>query len=404
MPVLPARSGPLKSNLPARVARLARCLAGFLIILPLAAGCASVSDNGAAADVPASVETSPQAFGGVDDSDLSRLAGLWRTRTQPAAAADYKLGPGDLLEVSSPDISDLKDRTERIAPDGTISLPFIGVVKASGMTESALRDELRRRLDKYVISPQIDLFVKEFQSRKVAVVGAVAHPGLYDLTSGKDTIFDMISRAGGMRESAAQRVLLITDAMAHSPDGTASFPADGSQAAGREFLPASSGPIPSTRAASYVAAGSLRDADPIVIDLRNLERGGNQMYLATPARPGDVIVVPDSGEVLIQGWVQKPGNYKITPGMTLLSAIAASGGALFAADTTQIKVLRSDKRGEKKVLIVDLSKIENRSEEDVELHGGDVVTVPYSTAKLGPYAIYSILSRAYLGASTPLLP
>lgn len=128
------------------------------------------------------------------------------------------------------------------------------------------------------------------------------------------------------------------------------------------------------------------------------------MYLAIPARPGDVIVVPDAGEVLIQGWVQKPGNYKITPGMTLLSAIAAAGGAMFAADTTQIKVVRSDKRGEKQLLLADLSKIESRSEEDVELHGGDLVTVPYSTVKIGPYAIYSILSRAYFGAPTPLMP
>ncbi len=360
--------------------------------------------SGNEADVPAAVETSQQAFGGVDDTDLNRLAELWRTRTQPGAGADYRLGPGDLLEVSSPDIPDLHQRTERIAPDGTISLPFIGVVKAGGMTEAALREELRHRLDKYVISPQIDLFAKEYQSRKVAVVGAVARPGLYDLTSGKDTIFDMISRAGGMQESAAPRVLLITDAMAHSPGPETSSAADRSQNAGQQLTPASNQPLAPTRAASYVAAGSLMDADPIVIDLRNLQRGGNQVYLATPARPGDVIVVPDAGEVLIQGWVQKPGNYKITPGMTLLSAVAAAGGALFAADTTQIKIVRSDRRGEKKILIADLSKIENRSQEDVELHGGDVVTVPYSTAKVGPYAIYSLLSHAYLGAPTPLIP
>jgi polysaccharide export outer membrane protein len=367
-------------------------------IAMLAAGCTSASDN--TADATGAVVASPQAFAGVDGHDQQRLAELWRNRTQGDSATDYKLGPGDVLQISSPDIDDLKDRTERIGPDGTISLPYAGTVRAAGMTESALRDEVRRRLGKYVISPQVDLFVKDYQSRKVVVVGSVERPGLYDLSSGHDTIFDMITRAGGMKDSAAQRVLLITEAAAHpvAPGGSAAGPA------GDDVVPASNQPLTSVRAASYLTAGSLRDADPIVIDLKNLERGGNQLYLAMPARPGDIIVIPDAGEVLVQGWVQKPGNYKITSGMTLMGAIAAAGGALFAADTTSVKILRSDKRGEKQNLIADLKQIENRSEEDVELHGGDVVTVPYSTAKIGPYAIYSLLSRAYVGASAPFIP
>lgn len=381
---------------------LGKFLGTLLVILPLlVGGCTSFSDN--SVDSTGAVAASPQAFGGVDNTDQQRLADLWRTRTQAGSATDYKLGPGDLIRVSSPDIDDLKDRTERIGPDGTISLPYVGVVKAAGMTESALRDEIRRRLGKYVISPQVDLFVKDYQSRKVVVVGSVERPGLYDLTSGNDNIFDMITRAGGMKDSAAQRVLLITEAASHGASPPSGY--DPSRARpDQEFVPASNQPLTATRAASYLTAGSLRDADPIVIDLKNLERGGNQLYLAMPARPGDIIVIPDAGEVLVQGWVQKPGDYKITSGMTLMGAIAAAGGALFAADATSVKILRSDKRGEKEVLVADLNKIDSRAEQDVELHGGDVVTVPYSSAKIGPYAIYSLLSRAYVGASAPFIP
>ena len=377
-------------------------LVALLIVLPLlAAGCTSYSDN--TVDSSGAVATSPQAFGGVDDTDMQRLADLFRTRTQAGTSTDYKLGPGDLIQVSSPDIDDLKDRTERIGPDGTISLPYAGTVKAAGMTEGALRDEIRRRLGKYVISPQVDLFVKDFQSRKVVVVGSVERPGLYDLTSGTDTIFDMITRAGGMKDSAAQRVLLITEAASHAGSPPGGYD-PGRARPNQDFVPASNQPLTATRAASYLTAGSLKDADPIVIDLKDLQRGGNQLYLAMPARPGDIIVIPDAGEVLIQGWVQKPGDYKITSGMTLMGAIAAAGGALFAADTAAVKILRSDKRGGKQVLVADLNKIDNRAEPDVELHGGDVVTVPYSTAKIGPYAIYSLLSRAYVGASAPFIP
>lgn len=213
MPVRPEKLP--QSDLRNIAGNLGKFLVTLVVILPLlAGGCTSFSDN--AVDSSGAVETSPQAFGGVDDADQHRLADLWSTRTQAGSAADYQLGPGDLIQVSSPDIDDLKDRTERIGPEGTIALPYVGTVKAAGMTEGALRDEIRRRLGKYVIPPQVDLFVKDYQSRKVVVVGSVERPGLYDLTSGHDTIFDMITRAGGMKDSAAQRVLLITEAASHA--------------------------------------------------------------------------------------------------------------------------------------------------------------------------------------------
>ena len=64
--------------------------------------------------------------------------------------------------------------------------------------------------------------------------------------------------------------------------------------------------------------------------------------LDLPTRPGDVIVIPIAGEVMVQGWVKNPGAFKITPDLTILGAISAAGGALFS---NSVEVIRTDPDG-----------------------------------------------------------
>lgn len=144
-----------------------------------------------------------------EKTDLERLADLWQKRARESSHADYPMGPGDILEISVPAIEELRDRVVRISGEGTIALPFIGVVGAAGLSEAELREEIRRRLEAYMHRPQVNLFVREYRSRQVAVLGAVAKPGLYNLASGADTILDMIGLAGGMKEEAAPRIFFI---------------------------------------------------------------------------------------------------------------------------------------------------------------------------------------------------
>ena len=140
-------------------------------------------------------------------------------------------------------------------------------------------------------NPQVNLFVREFRSRQVAVLGAVQKPGLHNLASGADTIFDMISQAGGMRADAAQRILLI--------------PADPVEPEKAKAIAAT---LPAQVVSQDPSPLILKDIDPIVVNTSTLLRGGNQAYLGLPARPGDVIVVPGASEALIQGWIEKPGS------------------------------------------------------------------------------------------------
>lgn len=323
-----------------------------------------------------------------DTDDLQRLALLWQSRSGATpGASDYPIGPGDVLAISVPGMEELKDLTVRVSGDGMISLPFVGLVNASGLTDTALREEIRQRLQQnYMHHPQVSVFVKEFRSRQVAVVGAVHKPGLYNLASGADTIFDMISQAGGMNERAAERILLIP-----------AQPAEPEKA--RAILSALPAQIVSKDPSPLI----MKNVDPIVIHLGTLSKGGNERYLALPARPGDVIMVPGGGEVLVQGWVAKPGSYRITPGLTVLGAVAAAGGPNFSADTGAVKVIRTNKRGEKVFLLANLQSIERGEEPDVPLQEGDVIDVSSSAPKLVAYGLYRVFTTiVHVGANIPL--
>jgi hypothetical protein len=119
-----------------------------------------------------------------ENNDLERLTRLWERRKQERLARDYTLGPGDVIEVNVAGVDEIKYLSERVTAEGTITLPFVGVINTQGLTDKTLRAEISRRLEtNYVRNPQISLFVKEFRSRQVAVIGAVHKPGLYNLAS-----------------------------------------------------------------------------------------------------------------------------------------------------------------------------------------------------------------------------
>ena len=319
-----------------------------------------------------------------EQTDLVRLAELWHQRRENIA--DYPIGPGDVLEISVPAMKELESRTIRVSGEGTISLPFIGTVQAKNLTEEQLTEQLRQHLDKYMYNPQVNVFVREYRSRQAAVIGAVQKPGLYNLASGADTILDVLALAGGLGANAAQRILFIP-----------AEPLDGRKAKELAAL------FPVQLASAAPSPLFLKKVDPIVIDLQFLSNGEGQIYLTMPARPGDVFLVPGAGDVLIDGWVEKPGAYKITPGLTVLAAVAAAGGPLFPADTNTVKILRTEKDGVRTFFFADLEKIKHGEQEDPRIQEGDVVEITSSTAKMIPYAVSRFFSTIFhVGGSIPI--
>src|SRR5262249_19572530 len=112
---------------------------------------------------------------------------------------------------------------------------------------------------------------------------------------------------------------------------------------------------------------TIKQSDPIQIDLSSAR--GSKDFVDLPARPGDVIIVPASGEVMVQGWVVNPGAFKITPDMTALGAITAAGGEQFSSSAT---VLRTGEDGDKVQIPINLSRVKSGNEPDVPVQSGDV--------------------------------
>ena len=318
--------------------------------------------------------------------DLERLASLWSKRTEDNAPGDYPIGPGDVIEINVPGMDEIKDVSVRVSAERTISLPFVGTLDVSGMTDKGLKDEIRRGLQQnYMRDPQVRLFVKEFHSRQVAVIGAVQKPGLFSLTRASNTIFDMISEAGGMRVDAAERILFI--------------PADPADPESAKKIIAS---LPPQAVSHDPAPLIVKDVEPIVIRLNGLVRGGNEKYLAMPARPGDVLMIPGAGEALIQGWVAKPGSYKITPGLTVLGVVAAAGGTMFPADSSAIEIIRTNS-DKKTSIVANLESIRRGEQPDVPVMEGDVIDVSSNSPKLVAYGIYKFFTSVMsVGASIPI--
>lgn len=102
-----------------------------------------------------------------------------------------------MLDISVFQVPDLT-RSAQVSGDGTISLPLIGPVQAVGQTPRQLEDELKTRLRaRYLRSPQVTVNVKEFNSQKFTVEGAVSHPGVFPMSGGQATLLRAVASAGG---------------------------------------------------------------------------------------------------------------------------------------------------------------------------------------------------------------
>ena len=110
---------------------------------------------------------------------------------------DYKIGPEDLLEISVFEEEKL-NKTVRVSSQGNVSLPLLGVLRVKGLTANDLEKEIRDLLaEKYLQDPHVSVFIKEYRSQRISVMGAVDKPGVFEV-SGQKTVLDMLAMAGGL--------------------------------------------------------------------------------------------------------------------------------------------------------------------------------------------------------------
>ena len=110
------------------------------------------------------------------------------------------IGIDDLLAINvwkEPEIS----RAVAVRPDGKISIPLIGELKANGLTPRALQSMIATKLRSYLFEPEVTVIVQEIRSQRFNIVGEVNRPGTYPLIRPM-TVLDAVALAGGFRDFA----------------------------------------------------------------------------------------------------------------------------------------------------------------------------------------------------------
>ncbi len=246
-------------------------------------------------------------------------------------SADYKIGPEDLLEISIFQVKEMTS-TVRVSGNGYIGLPLAGRIKASGHTVSGLEDVIAKKLDRYLQHPTVSVFIKEYRSQPISVVGAVKTPKVY-YAKGMTRLLDVLSMAGGLTPTAGN-VCIVEQV---SRDGKCQHKS--------------------------------------VIDLDHLLAKGDAR-LDIPLEAGDIVDVPEGGVFFIDGGVKAPGSYSIKGTTTLTQAVTMAKGFLFEAEKNDIKIYRDDGRPRRKVIRVKYSQIIDGKRPDIVLKDKDIIVVP----------------------------
>ncbi len=268
---------------------------------------------------------------------------------------DYKIGPEDLLEISVFEVEKL-NKTVRVSSQGNISLPLLGVLRVKGLTANQLEKELRELLaEKYLQDPQVSVFIKEYRSQRISVMGAVKEPKVFEVT-GQKTILDMLAMAGGVRDDAGHLLFLIRPPALE--DEVPEVPERG--AASKE------GKDPDQ--------GGLKT---FVINLEELLIKGD-LTLNLPLIHGDVINIPVSGKVFVGGEVWRPGGFILAgKRMTLSQAIVLAGGVKPQAKGSQTKIFRYSEKGTGREMVsVNVYAIQKGQKEDPYVKESDIIIVP----------------------------
>ena len=248
------------------------------------------------------------------------------------SAADYVIGPQDVLTINVFDQADLGGKYT-VEVDGTFSFPLIGRVKAGGMTLRGFEIELKKKLaDGYFKNPQVTVAVETYRSQRVFVMGEVRQPGPVPLTGGM-TLIEALARAGSTMPTSSGEVAVVR--ASHGAKGPVLPKGDHS---GTEIFRAS---------------------------IRDLEAGALQQNIEL--RDGDTVFVPRAESIYVFGQVKNPGAYALVErDTTVLQALSLAGGVTENGAMNRVKVIRMV-NGEKKELKVKLSDM---------VRPGDTVVVP----------------------------
>lgn len=173
-----------------------------------------VPSEATAAKAPMSGTTAPMHSVAVGSIALSKSESLEAVRLASVAdptSSTYKIGPLDMLDITVFRVPELS-KTVQVAATGTINLPLIGEVPAAGRTARDIEQDLTKRFGgKFLQSPQVNVNIKEYNSQRVTIDGAVKKPGVYPIRGGT-TLLQLIATAEGLTDTAQTEIAVFRKA------------------------------------------------------------------------------------------------------------------------------------------------------------------------------------------------
>jgi polysaccharide biosynthesis/export protein len=259
----------------------------------------------------------------------------------------YRIGPGDVLDIRIYNRPQLSRDAVRVEGSGMIRMPLIETeIRAVCLTEGELAKGISTRYARYYKNLQVDVFIKEYHSRQVAIIGAVNEQSRFELQR-RVRLLELLTYAKGPSSKAGQTINIV-----HSTNSSPCKQTDETDE--------------STAFSSYKLSDVLQ-GDP-----------KSNPYLET----GDIVTLPEADQVYVVGNVFMPLTIPLKEPITLTRAIAMAGGLRQDTRKDKIRVLRQEPGTTiRKEIVVDLSAIEKKSSEDLALAPNDIIDVPTSAGK-----------------------
>jgi polysaccharide biosynthesis/export protein len=269
--------------------------------------------------------------------------------TQPTSVPGddrYRIGPGDVLDIRIYNRPTLSREGVRVEGNGMFRMPLIETeIQAACKTEGELAKEISTLYARYYRNLQVDVFIREYHSRQVAIIGAVNEQSRFELQR-RVRLLELLTYAKGPTVKAGQTINIVhSTAPSLCRVGTDD---------------------------DIAAFSSYKLSDTMVGDPKA------NPYLEA----GDIVTLPEADQIYVVGNVYTPITIPLKEPITLSRAIAMAGGAKQDTKKDKIRVVRQ-KPGSlaKTEIIVDLSAIEKKRADDLALMPNDIVDVPLSTGK-----------------------
>lgn len=264
----------------------------------------------------------------------------------------YQLGPGDVVALTVFAGGKVQNQaTLNVSSNGMVAAPFVGDIKASGLTTAQFAQSLRELLARdYFVDPVVNVTVQEYHSKKAYVLGEVKKPGLYEI-KGETTLLSLISEAGGINSRDAGNYAFL---LRNQAENVKDHPIE--ELVGKE--------------------GGER------IDLKKLL--GGDLAVNTTINHSDLVYIPPKdresislSKVYVMGRVKNPKAYDFQEGLSALNACILAGGFdPFAAPNRATITRRKD--GKEEIIKVNLERVRDGKEPDVMLVPGDRINIPES--------------------------